>query len=111
MVGTSKIVFSKTFTKSEWDNTTIANGDIVDEITKLKKQNGGDIIVYGGASFVSALIKNGLIDELHLLINPTAIGNGMTIFKELESTQNLNLIKAIPFECGIVVLYYEPKRN
>ena len=111
MVETPKIVFSKTLTKSEWDNTILAKGDLVDEITKLKKQNGGDIIVYGGSGFVSALIKHGLIDELHLLINPTAIGNGMPIFKELDTRQNFNLIKAIPFECGIVVLYYEPKPN
>ena len=111
MVETPKVVFTKSLTKSAWDNTSIANGDLVDEITKLKKQNGGDIIVYGGASFVSALIKHGLIDEFHLLINPTAIGNGMPIFKELDSIQNFNLIKAIPFECGIVVLYYKPKRN
>nr|WP_294898882.1 dihydrofolate reductase family protein [uncultured Pedobacter sp.] len=111
LVETPKIVFTNTLTKSEWSNTTIANGDLVDQITKLKKQDGGDIIVYGGAGFVSALIKNKLIDELHLLINPTAIGNGMPIFKELEGTQNLNLIKAIPFECGIAVLFYELKRK
>lgn len=111
MVETPKIVFTKTLKKSEWNNTIIANGDLDDEITKLKNQYGGDIIVYGGASFVSSLIKHGLIDELHLLINPTAIGKGMTIFKELNSTQNFNLIKAIPFECGIVVLNYEPKHN
>ncbi|WP_276371803.1 dihydrofolate reductase family protein [Chryseolinea sp. H1M3-3] len=111
MVETPKIVFSKTQTKSEWENTVIENGDLVEEITKLKKQNGGDIIVYGGASFVSALIKHGLIDELHLLINPTAIGNGMPIFRELDNTQSFNLIHAIPFECGIVVLYYKPKRS
>ena len=111
MVETPKIVFTKTLKKSEWDNTILANGDLVDEITKLKNQHGGDIIAYGGASFVSSLIKHGLIDELHLLINPTAIGQGMAIFKELDSTQNFNLIKAIPFECGIVVLQYEPKHN
>ncbi|HTN21328.1 MAG TPA: dihydrofolate reductase family protein [Pelobium sp.] len=109
MVETPKAVFTKTLTKSEWDNTIIANGDLVDQITKLKNQDGGDIIVYGGAGFVSALIKHKLIDELHLLINPTAIGSGMPIFKELDGTQNLNLIKAIPFECGIAVLYYKLK--
>ena len=111
MVETPKIVFSKTLTKSEWDNTVLSNGDLVDEINSLKKQDGKDIIVYGGAIFISALIKHGLIDEFHLLINPTAIGNGMTIFKELDFRQSFNLIKAIPFECGIVVLYYEPKRD
>ncbi len=114
MVETPKIVFSKTLKKSDplvagWENTELAAGDLVEEITKLKNQPGKDIIVYGGAAFVSSLIKHGLIDEFHLLINPTAIGKGMPIFKESEHQQSFRLIKAIPFECGIVVLYYEPK--
>jgi dihydrofolate reductase len=108
---TKKVVFTKTIDKSEWDNTVLAKGDLTDEINNLKKQNGKDIIAYGGATFVSALIKQGLIDEFHLFINPTAIGNGMTIFKEPDSQQHLTLIKSISFECGIVVLNYEPKRN
>lgn len=106
---TAKVVFTKTLEKSAWDNTVLAKGDLVDEITKLKKQDGGDIIAYGGAIFVSALIKHGLIDEYHLFINPAAIGNGMAIFKDLDGKQNLTLVKATPFECGIVVLNYEPK--
>ena len=108
---TKKVVFTKTLDKSEWENTILAKGDIVDEIMKLKKQEGKDIIAYGGASFVSALIKLGLIDEFHLFVNPTAIGSGMTIFKELDSKQNLTLVKASSFNCGIVVLNYEPNRN
>ena len=108
---THKVVFSKTLDTSEWDNTVLAKGNLVDEITKLKNQDGKDIIVYGGATFVSALIKQGLIDEYHLFINPTAIGNGMTIFKELDSKQNLTLVKSTSFDCGIVVLNYEPKRD
>lgn len=107
----AKVVFTKTLDQSEWDNTVLAKGDLADEITKLKRQEGKDIIAYGGATFVSALIKEGLIDELHLFINPTAIGNGMPIFKELASKQNLTLVKATAFECGIVVLHYEPKRD
>jgi len=108
---TTKVIFTKTLDRSEWDNTVLAKGDLVDEITKLKKQDGKDIIAYGGATFVSALIKQGLIDEFHLFINPTAIGNGMTIFKELNSKQNLTLVKSTSFDCGIVVLNYEPKRD
>ncbi len=108
---TPKVVFTKTLDKSEWDNTVLAKGNLVDEITKLKKQDGKDIIAYGGATFVSALIKQGLIDEFHLLINPTAIGKGMTIFQELDSKQDLTLVKITSFDCGIVVLNYEPKRD
>jgi dihydrofolate reductase len=108
---TKKVVFTKTLEKSEWDNTVLAKGDLVEEIAKLKKQDGKDIIAYGGATFVSALIKHGLIDEFHLFINPTAIGNGMSIFKELDSKQNLVLVKSTSFDCGIVVLNYEPQRK
>ncbi|HET9431595.1 MAG TPA: dihydrofolate reductase family protein, partial [Chitinophagaceae bacterium] len=108
---THKVVFTKTLDQSAWGNTVLAKGDIVDEITKLKKQDGKDMIAYGGANFVSALIKHGLIDEFHLFINPSAIGSGMTIFKELGSKQDLTLVKSIPFECGIVVLNYLPKQN
>jgi dihydrofolate reductase len=105
-----KVVFTKTLDKSTWDNTVLAKGDLADEIAKLKKQPGKDIIVYGGAAFVSALIKQGLIDEYHLLINPTAIGNGMAIFKELDSKQNLKLVKSKSFPCGVVVLNYGLKK-
>jgi dihydrofolate reductase len=108
---TKKVVFTKTLEKSEWDNTVLEKGDLVNEITKLKKQDGKDIIAYGGATFVSALIKHELIDEFHLFINPTAIGKGMPIFKELDSKQNLILVKSTSFDCGIVVLNYEPKRE
>jgi dihydrofolate reductase len=107
---TKKVVFTKTLEKSKWDNTILAKGDLVDEITKLKKQDGKDIIAYG-ATFVSALIKHGLIDEFHLFINPTAIGNGKSIFKELDSKQNLILVKSTSFECGIVVLNYESQHK
>ena len=69
------------------------------------------MIVYGGASFDSSLIKAGLIDEFHLFVNPAAIGNGMTIFKDLNEMQKFTLVKSIAFDCGIVVLHYEPKES
>ena len=100
---TKKVVFTKTLDKSDpavlnWENTDLANGDLADEIIKLKNQKGSDIIAYGGATFVSALIKLGLIDEYHLFINPTAIGSGMTIFKELKTYLNLTLVKSKSFQ-------------
>jgi dihydrofolate reductase len=107
---TPKVVFTKTMNKSKWVNTDIATGDLADEINKLKSQNGKDIIVYGGASFDSSLIKAGLIDEFHLFVNPAAIGNGMTIFKDLNKMQKFTLVKSIAFDCGIVLLHYEAKR-
>lgn len=108
---TKKVVFTKTLEKSEWENTVLAKGDLVPEIMGLKNRDGKDIITYGGANFVSALIKQGLIDEYHLFINPAAIGNGLTIFKELDSKQLFTLVKSVSFACGIVAIHYEPKRK
>ena len=111
MIETPKIVFSKSLTKSEWPNTEIATGDLKEEITNLKSQEGGDIIVYGGASFDSSLIKENLIDEYYLFINPVAIGNGKTIFGDLKEIRKLSLVESIAFDSGIVLLHYEVKRN
>lgn len=108
---TPKVVFSKTLNQSNWENTVIANGDFVEEVSNIKNQEGKDIIVYGGGTFVTSLINAGLIDEFNLFINPTAIGNGMTIFKGLSSNQNMTLKVAKQFDCGIALLCYELKRN
>jgi dihydrofolate reductase len=102
-----KVVFTKTLDKSNWINTKLATGDIVTEVNNLKKQSGKDIIVYGGAGFVFSLIKNNLIDEYQLFINPTAIGRGLEIFKDLNEKLNLNLVSSAAFKCGIIVNRYK----
>lgn len=104
---TPKIVFTKTLEKSIWYNTVTVSGDLSEEITKLKNQNGNDIIVYGGGTFVTSLINARLIDEFHLFINPTVIGNGMTIFKGFDKNLKLKLKIVKQFDCGIVLTYYE----
>lgn len=106
---TEKVVFTQSLKDSEWKNTVLAHGDLVEEITSLKRQEGGDIIAYGGAIFVSGLISQRLIDEFHIFINPVAIGSGMELFKEAGSKQDLELKKSTSFECGIVALHYEIK--
>jgi len=114
MVDTPKVVFTKTLDKSTWNNTTLAKGNLAEEIADLKKSRQGgskDIIVYGGAGFVSSLIKEGLIDEYHLFVNPTAIGNGMTIFKSLDRTQKFSVIQSRFYSCGITVLSYKPEND
>lgn len=108
MVNTAKVVFTKTMTENPWENTTLATGDIAEEMANLKNQPGGDIMVYGGAGLASAMIKNNLIDEYHLFINPVVIGKGMTIYKDLQSRLNLKLVETRSFPCGINVLVYHP---
>ena len=109
IINAKKIVFTKTLDKSEWDNTELAKGNPADEVNKLKNQSGKDIMVYGGSSFVSALVKEGLIDEYHFFVNPAALGKGGVIFDQLKSIRQLKLKNSIVYPCGIVLLHYEPK--
>jgi len=106
MVRTPKVMFSKTLTSIEGKNVRVENGPLVDAINQLKNQNGKDIVVYGGASFVSALISNRLIDELNFFVNPVAIGQGKQIFAQRTP---LTLIGSLGYSSGIVVNTYSPR--
>lgn len=110
-VDTPKVVFSNTLEKSEWENTTLANGELTEEVGKLKAQTGGDIIVYGGADFVASLIKENLIDEYNLFVNPVLLGEGLKIFDKLDARRNLSLLESTAYECGVTVLRYQTKQN
>ncbi|HXL20011.1 MAG TPA: dihydrofolate reductase family protein [Streptosporangiaceae bacterium] len=110
MNNTHKVVISNTLTESPWDNTVVAGGDLAETVNRLKAAPGGDMIAYGGGTLVSALIAGGLPDELHLFVNPTAIGAGMPVFGA-DARQQLRLVTAQPFDCGITALHFEPKRS
>ena len=106
MVNTPKVMFSKTQTSVNGKNIRVENGDLVESVKALKNQSGKDIIVYGGATFVSALIENRLIDELNFFVNPIAIGNGLQVFSQRTP---LSLVKSVAYASGIVVNTYAPK--
>jgi dihydrofolate reductase len=108
MVDTPKVVFTRTFDESPWLNTVLAKGDIVEEVNQLKNRPGKDLLAYGGAGFVSSLIKHDLIDEYQLFVNPVAISKGMTIFGELGDYFKLKQTDATPYECGVTVHTYLP---
>ncbi len=106
-----KIVFTKALDKPMWNNATLAKGNLAEEIGSLKNQNGRDILVFGGASLVSSLIKEGLIDEYHLIINPTAMGNGMTIFNSFDSVRKFTPVQSKLYPGGKTVLSYKPNND
>lgn len=108
MIDIPKIVFTKTMTESPWVNTTLAH-DLVPDVNKLKKSEGKDIVAYGGAGFVTSLVRENLIDDYYLFINPTAIGRGMTIFADAGDYRRLELVESTPFDGGVVVNRYRPK--
>jgi dihydrofolate reductase len=105
-----KVVFSRTVTSINWTNVRVAN-DIVEEVRELKKEPGKDILLYGGAGLVSSFIRENLIDEYHLFINPAIIGKGKTIFRNLKERMALKLVKTTPSTTGIVILQYVPGKE
>jgi dihydrofolate reductase len=105
-----KIVFSKTVTHINWTNVRVAN-DIIEEVRELKKEPGKDILIYGGAGIVSSFIRENLIDEYHLFINPVIIGKGKPIFSNTMQTMPLKLVDTIKSNTGIIILQYVPEKE
>ncbi|QMW00604.1 dihydrofolate reductase family protein [Spirosoma foliorum] len=107
MNNTRKIVFSKTLQTVDWTNSVLAERDIVDEINYLKQQPGGDMVVFGGATFVAALAEQNLIDEYRIKLEPILLGDGKALFKDVHDRTKLTLTKAKAFNSGVVGLYYQ----
>src|SRR5689334_12075704 len=106
MVDIPKIVFTKTLDSIDGQNVRVEKSDLNRAIEQLKKAPGKDMMVYGGAGFVSSLIENSLIDELNFFVNPVGIGNGLRVFK---SRKPMALANSVRYSCGIVVNTYKPK--
>jgi len=105
MVGTPKVVFSRTISHMDGKNVRVENRPLVEAVNELKARDGKDLLVYGGATFVSSLIENKLIDELNLVVNPIAIADGMRIF---TSRVPLKLAASTAYATGKVVHTYTP---
>jgi len=106
MVDMPKVVFSRTVDRVAGQNVRVERAPVADAVNQLKGRAGRDIIVYGGASFVSSLLEHRLIDELNLFVNPVAIGKGMRIFSERTP---LKLAASVDYASGIVVHTYQPR--
>jgi dihydrofolate reductase len=102
-----KVVFSNTLEKATWAKSSIARGDLADEIDALRRQTGGDIIAWGGANFVQSLSRAGLIDEYVLVILPVAFGSGLPLFRDLPSALQLELLEAKTFDNSTVLHVYK----
>jgi dihydrofolate reductase len=105
-----KYVVSTTLNKVEWNNSTLIKDHIVEELTKLKQQDGQDILVYGSATLVQTLIQHDLVDCYRLLVYPVVLGKGKRLFQE-ETTAMLKLVATQAFSSGVVALIYEPERK
>jgi len=105
-----KYVISSTLKKADWNNSTILSGDVIEEITKLKKKLKGNIVVHGSAQLVQALVANDLIDELRLMVFPVILGSGKKLFGETDGKRSMKLISSKTVGDGVGILIYEPKQ-
>ena len=101
-----KIVFSRTLEKVEWNNARLVKENIAEEVSKMKRQPGKDMVIYGSGSIVSTLTQLGLIDEYRLFVNPIVLGSGKPLFKGLKERLNLKFLNTKAFRCGVVLLHY-----
>ncbi|MES2940967.1 MAG: dihydrofolate reductase family protein [Pseudomonadota bacterium] len=101
-----KIVFSTTLTDCPWPRTELAKGDLKEVVQDLKRAPGKDILAYGGPTFASALVDAGLVDEMHIFVNPTFLGTGRPMFGGLTQPRAMRLVDAKAFACGVTVQRY-----
>lgn len=107
-----KVVFSKTLKHEDasWPETRIASGDLKEEVERLKREPGNDLIAYGGARLDQSLSRLGLVDEYRLMIQPAALGAGLPLFKDLPAPLQLDLVEATTFSTGVSINVYRPRR-
>jgi dihydrofolate reductase len=105
-----KYVVSTTLDRLEWNNSTLIKDDVVEEITKLKQQEGQDILVYGSAKLVHTLIQHDLVDRYRLLVYPVVVGKGKHLFND-STTVTLKLLESQFLSSGVLALVYEPDRE
>jgi dihydrofolate reductase len=106
-----KLVASHQQLEFTWRNSEQLEGDLVEAVTALKQEPGGDIGMSGSVSVVRQLLTAGLLDELHLLVHPIAVRKGMRLFDEGEPAIPLHLISSETFETGVLNLVYAPAES
>jgi dihydrofolate reductase len=104
-----KYVVSDSLHTAEWQNTEIVSGDVAGKLTAIKAQDGGDIAMSGSATTVRWLLREGLLDELNLLVHPLAVGGGLSrLFPPDEPPIPLELLSSETFQTGVLNLSYGP---
>ena len=106
-----KYVVSSTLEEPKWTNSTVLKGDVVNEVSKLKRELAGEIVVAGSIQLAHSLMEHDLADELRLIIYPVVLGAGERLFGETSDRKPLRLLDARTVEGGIAVLTYEPVRH
>jgi dihydrofolate reductase len=104
-----KYVVSSTLDKPDWTNSTVLEGDLVDEVSKLRQGPDGDIAVHGSPQLVQALVEHDLVDELRLMVFPVVLGTGKRLFGDPGEKKTLRLVDSKVVGDGVLILTYQPK--
>jgi dihydrofolate reductase len=103
-----KYVVSSTLKDPDWTNTTVLDGDLAGEVSKLRDELDGDVVVHGSAQLVQGLMENGLVDELRLMVFPVVLGSGKRLFGETSDKHPLRLADSKVVGDGVLIQVYEP---
>ncbi len=104
----SKLVVSTTLDTVAWQNSALLKGDVAEELTKLKRQPGGTINISGSATLIQSLLRDNLLDEMHLLVHPVIVGSGKRLFEDGGDRIALTLVDSQSFSTGVLYLTYQP---
>ena len=103
-----KYVVSSTLENPEWNNSTVLKGDVVEEVSKLKQEQDGDIVVHGSPQLVQTLVEHDLVDELRLMVFPVVLGSGKRLFGETSDRKSLRLVESKVVGDGVSILVFAP---
>jgi dihydrofolate reductase len=104
-----KYVVSSTLSDPTWNNSTVLNGDLVDEVKKLRERHDGDIVVHGSAQLVRGLLEHDLVDELRLMVFPVVLGAGKRLFGETSDKKTFQIVDTKTVGDGVTILVYRPR--
>jgi len=103
-----KYVVSSTLEEPAWNNSTVLKGDVVEEVSKLRQELDGDIVVHGSAQLAQSLLEHDLVDELRLMVFPVVLGSGKRLFGETSDKKPLRLVDSRTVGDGVAILIYQP---
>jgi dihydrofolate reductase len=103
-----KYVISSTLQDPEWNNSTVLDGEVVEEVAKLRQRREGDVVVHGSAQLVQTLVEHDLVDELRLMVFPVVVGAGKRLFGGTSGKKPLRLVDSRTVGDGVAILIYRP---
>jgi len=106
MRNTEKVVFSRTLERADWENTRLVRDDAAGEVRRLKESGQGDIAIFGSGTLATGLLKDGVIDELRIMVAPVVLGAGTSLFAGLGERRTFELVRTRTFENGAILNVY-----